>query len=160
MRGVAITTWAIAGVGLMLLEAVARMGARTLRLLGEGLDAPAWVALVVVVAFFSYVEGYRALQKRFVPHVVARAVALGARASGCLPVLGAPLHAMSLVGATHRELARAWLGVALIVAAVFLVRALPSPWRVIVDAGVTAALAWGLVALVVALARVLAGVRR
>jgi len=64
----AITTWAVAGVGLMLLEAVARMGVRTVRLLGEGLDAPAWVALVLVVAAVSYVEGYRALQKRFVPH--------------------------------------------------------------------------------------------
>ena len=159
LREVAITTWALSGVGLMLLEAVARMGVRTVRLLREGLDAPACLALVLVVTLFCYAEGYRALQKRFVPHVVARAVAFGASASGCLPVLAAPLHAMSLMGATRRELARAWLGVALIVAAVFLVRALPSPWRGIVDAGVTAALVWGLVALVVALAKVLVGAR-
>ncbi len=154
-----ITTWAVVGVGLMFLEAVVRMGLRTMRLLREGLDGPAWLALVLVVALFCYVEGYRALQKRFVPHVVARAIAFGSSASGCFPVLAAPLRAIALFGASRREVARAWLGVGLIVCAIFLVRALPAPWRVIVDAGVTSALAWGLVALGLELRRVLASAR-
>jgi hypothetical protein len=76
-RQLAITTWGVAGVALMLLEAVARMGTRTMHLLREGMGAPAWLALVLVVALFCYGEGYLALQKRFVPHVVARAVAFG-----------------------------------------------------------------------------------
>ena len=153
-RELAITTWAVAGVALMLGEAVVRMGTRTLHLLRDGLAPPAWAALVVVVALFCYGEGYHALQKRFVPRVVARAVAFAETASGCLPLLGAPLFALGLVGASRRELLRAWLGVILIVVAIMGVRTLPSPWRAIVDAGVTAALAWGLVALVVALARI------
>ena len=158
-RRLAITTWAVAGVALMLLEAVVRMGTRTMHLVRDGLDTAAWLALVLVVALFCYGEGYLALQKRFVPHVVARAVAFGETASGCLPVIGAPLHALGLFGARRRELARAWLGVILIVVAILGVRALPSPWRAMVDAGVTAALAWGLVALVAAFGKVLASSR-
>jgi hypothetical protein len=160
MRELAITTWAVSGVGLFFVEAVARLGARTVRLLRGGLDTTGWVALVVVVALFCYGEGYRALQRRFVPHVIARAVAFGTTGSGCLPLLGAPLHAMSLVGASRRDLVRAWVGVGLIVMAIVVVRALPAPWRGIVDAGVTAALAWGLVALGRGLVRVLASARR
>jgi hypothetical protein len=160
MRELAITTWAVAGVGLLFLEGVARLGMRTLRLLREGMDAPSWAVLVVVVALFCWGEGYLALQRRFVPHVIARAVECGRAATGCLPVLGAPLYAMSLVGVRPRELARAWLGVLLIVVAIVVVRGLPSPWRAIVDAGVTAALAWGLVALGLGLARVIASARK
>lgn len=159
-RELAITTWAVSGIGLLFLEGVARLGLRTIRLLQEGMAPSAWVALVVVVALFGYGEGYLALQKRFVPHVLARAAERGAVAAGCFPVLGAPLYAMSLVGAPRRELARAWLGVVLIAVAIVVVRELPSPWRAIIDAGVTAALAWGLVALVVGLARVIASARR
>jgi hypothetical protein len=55
---------------------------------------------------------------------------------------------MSLVGAPRRTLARAWLGVALIVLAVLVVRSLPEPWRGIVDAAVAAALLVGLFAIV------------
>jgi hypothetical protein len=159
-RELLITTWAVAGVGLLFLEAIARIGVRTLRLLREGMDAWAWVALVLVVALFSYGEGYYALQRRFVPHVLARAVAFGTTASGCLTVISAPLHAMSLLGARRREVVRAWLGVALIALAIVVVRALPAPWRAIVDAGVTAALAWGLVALAIGFSRLFSGARQ
>jgi hypothetical protein len=56
----------------------------------------------------------------------------------------APLFAMSLVFDTRKAIARAWMGVALIVLAVLAVRLLPHPWRGIVDAGVASALLWGL----------------
>ena len=62
---------------------------------------------------------------------------------------------MSLVMDERRAMVRAWTGIALIVLAVIAVRALPSPWRGIVDAGVASALSWGLIALVIASARVL-----
>jgi hypothetical protein len=46
-------------------------------------------------------------------------------------------------------LLHAWGGIALIVIAVFAVRAMPEPWRGIVDCGVCAALAWGFGAILV-----------
>jgi hypothetical protein len=67
---------------------------------------------------------------------------------------------MLLVGAPRPTLARAWLGVAGIVLAVLLVRALPDPWRGIIDLAVAAALAWGLLVLVRGAPRVLAAARR
>lgn len=146
-RELVIATWAVVGVGLLLLEGIVRLGARAVALVRAGLDGPMWLALALVLAVFTYGEGYRALQRHFAPKVVTRALDAGARLSGCLPVLAAPLYAMSLVGADRRTLARAWAGVALIVVAACAVRALPTPWRGIVDAGVVSALAWGLVAL-------------
>ena len=56
------------------------------------------------------------------------------------------LEVACLLGGTRRELVRAWVGVGLITLAVFLVRALPMPWRAIVDAGVSSALLLGLCA--------------
>jgi hypothetical protein len=61
----------------------------------------------------------------------------------------APLYAVSLIGAPARTLARAAVGVAMIVVCVLLVRELPAPWRGIVDGAVAVALTWGLVALIV-----------
>ena len=147
-REIGIAGWAVAGVCLLFLEGIVRLGARAVALVQGGLDGPEWLALVLVVALFTYGEGHRALERHFAPAVVARALSAGARLSGCLPVLAAPLHAMSLVGAERRALGRAWAGVALIVLAALGVRALPSPWRGVVDAGVASALAWGLVAIV------------
>jgi hypothetical protein len=92
-------------------------------------------------------EGVRALERRWVPGVLARAALLGPAAPLRHRLL-APLYAMSLVGAPRRTLARAWLGVVLIVLAVFVVRALPEPWRGIVDTAVALALLWGLIAIV------------
>lgn len=148
-RKIGIAGWAVTGVGLLFLEAVVRLGARAVALVQAGLDGPEWLALVLVVALFTYGEGHRALERHFAPAVVTRALSAGTRLSGCLPVLVAPLYAMSLVGAERRALARAWAAVALIVLAVLGVRALPVFWRGVVDAGVASALAWGLVAIVV-----------
>jgi protein-S-isoprenylcysteine O-methyltransferase Ste14 len=54
---------------------------------------------------------------------------------------------LSLIGAPPEKLLPRWLGTLAIVAAVFVIRALPDPWRGIVDFAVAAALAWGLVAI-------------
>jgi hypothetical protein len=147
-RELGIAVWAVAGVGLLFLEGILRLGARAVSFVQGGLDGLEWLGLVLVVALFTYGEGHRALQRHFAPAVVARALSAGARLTGCMSVLAAPLHAMSLVGAERRVLARAWAGVALIVLAALCVRMLPMRWRGIVDAGVASALAWGLVAIV------------
>jgi hypothetical protein len=81
--------------------------------------------------------------------VVARASELARRdMRGWRGFLIAPLYVVSLVQADKRALLRGWVGVALIVCAVFIVRALPEPYRGIVDAGVAVALAIGLGSLV------------
>ena len=112
-----------------------------------GLDPVEWVAFLLLAAAFVYGEGVRALGRRWVPAVVARARELGPQSPLWQRVL-APLYAMSLVGASRVVLARAWVGVALIVLAVLVVRALPDPWRGIVDGAVALALSWGLVVIV------------
>jgi hypothetical protein len=54
-----------------------------------------------------------------------------------------------MVDAERRVLWKAWLSVALIVCAVLIVRALPEPYRGIIDAGVAVALSIGLGALII-----------
>lgn len=138
--------WAMVGVSLLFAEPTLRLGVRAARTVAAGLRPGEWAGLVVIASVLLYTEGRRALQKRLAPKVVQRALALGRQ-----PSLGAvalaPLYVLSLVGAGWRELSRAWLGVALIAAAVVIVRMLPAPWRGIVDGGVSLALLWGLVSL-------------
>jgi hypothetical protein len=55
---------------------------------------------------------------------------------------------LCLVHAERRVLWRAWISVALIVCAVLIVKALPEPYRGIIDAGVAVALAIGLGSLI------------
>ena len=143
-----VAAWAVGGIALTFVEAIARLGLRGWRAVEAGLTGPQWLVLVGMTLALGYFEGHRALQRRFVPEVVARALALAAR-----PVTArswfAPLHAASLLGADRASLVRAWLAVAAIAGAVLIVRALPEPWRSIIDLAVASALAWGLGALLV-----------
>ncbi|HUF13925.1 MAG TPA: hypothetical protein VMN78_12545 [Longimicrobiales bacterium] len=123
-----------------------QLGRRALATLGGGLEPLEWLALALVSIGFLYGEGVRALQGSWVPRMVARAGELRSDSPRLHRVL-APLYAMSLIGAERRRVVRAWLGLALIVAAVLVVRGLPEPWRGIIDAGVCVALLWGLVAI-------------
>jgi hypothetical protein len=153
-RGLVVAAWAIGAIALSLVEAIWRLGARASATLRAGLEPLEWAALIFVVALFLYGEGVRALQRRFVPHVVTRTVAV-ARSGGAASALLAPLYAMSLVHDAPRAVARAWAGVALIVLAVVAVRELPEPWRGVIDAGVASALSWGLGALLLQSGRAL-----
>ncbi len=142
--------WAILGLGLSLLEAIVRLARRAADTLEQGLSAGQWLAFAALTLCFVYFEGYRAFQCRFVPRAVRRAYELprASRASRCL----APFYVAGLVGVDGwRALARAWLGVALIVLAVVVVQQLPAPWRGIVDGAVATALGWGLTTLVLQL---------
>jgi hypothetical protein len=154
-RSLYIALWATGGVALTFVEAVLRLGSRAHQTIRSGLTASEWVALCVWVLTLCYFEGYRALQKKFAPGVVARALTAGRELSGCWSVIGAPAYALGLYGAPRAAVLRSWLGVAAIVAAVLVVRALPPVWRGIVDAGVATALLWGLLALLSSFARAL-----
>lgn len=140
--------WGILGVTLLLGRASLDLGARGVHTMRAGLTLGEWLALGALTGFFVYVEGMRALQRRFAPHVVDRALALRANAPVLWRVL-APFYVLGLVGAPARALVRAWGGVAAIVVAVLIVRAMPEPWRGVVDVAVAAALVWGTVALLV-----------
>jgi hypothetical protein len=137
--------WGLFGVAATFVEAIYRLGARALEAIEQGLSPVQWATLALSTVTLVYFEGYRALQRRFAPRVVQRALAVGAE-----PLrwkLLAPLYVLSLVGAPRKEFARGWLAVGLIVGAVFAVRAMAEPWRGIVDGAVACALSWGLVAL-------------
>jgi hypothetical protein len=153
-RGLVVAAWAIGAIALSLVEAIWRLGARASATLQAGLEPHEWATLIVVVALFLYGEGVRALQRRFVPHVVNRTLVV-ARGGGAVASVLAPLFAMSLVHDAPRAMARAWVGVALIVVAVLAVREMPEPWRGVIDAGVASALSWGLGALLLQSARAL-----
>lgn len=140
------------GVAALFVEGVVQLGRRGIETIRGGLDPLEWIALALLVVAFVYGEGVRALARRWVPATIARAFELGP-ASPWSHKLLAPLHAMTLIGAPARALVRAWIGVALIVLAVFVVRALPEPWRGIVDFAVAGALAVGLAAIVVLAAK-------
>lgn len=138
--------WTVLGVSALFAFAVGRLGWHGLETIRQGLGGLEWTALVLLTVAFVYGEGYRALERRWIPGLIRRARALRFERSGLLRLLG-PLHGMSLVGVDRRKLGRAWLGTTAIVAAILVVRALPEPWRGIIDFAVAAALAWGLVAL-------------
>lgn len=139
----AVVAWALLGVVVLLSTAVARLAARGIETLRNGLTPWEWGALVGLTATFVYGEGVRALQRRWVPHLLDRVRRLRGERDVLLR-LAAPLYGLSLVGASPRALFRAWAGTAAIVAAVMVVRAFPEPWRGITDLAVAAAVGWGL----------------
>lgn len=151
-RGDAATVWAVAGVALIFIQAILSLGERGLQTVRAGLSTGEWIALVLLTVLFVWGEGIRALARRWVPFVMRRAASLR-NETRLMPQLLAPLHAMALTHAPSRTLVRAWLGVAGIVAAVLIVRALPDPWRGLIDLAVAAALTCGLVAIAVQGAR-------
>ena len=102
--------------------------------------------LVLLTVAFVYGEGFRVLDRRWVPSVVERALLIRDDPRLLVRLL-APLYGLSLVGARRDDLIRGWLLATAILSAVLIVRALPDPWRGIVDFAVAAALAWGLVAI-------------
>ena len=111
-----------------------------------GLGWGEWVVLVLLTAAFVYGEGFRALDRRWVPMLVERARLLRDDRRLFVRLL-APLHGLSLVGVGRDDLIRGWLLTTAILGAVLIVSTLPDPWRGIVDFAVAAALAWGLVAI-------------
>ena len=140
--------WGVAGVTFLFLSAAWRLGARGVETVRAGLSPAEWGALAALLVVFVYGEGYRALQRKYVPHVLERLGELGPERN-LLHRLLAPLYGMALVDEEAARTVRPWLGVAAIVAAVLIVRAFPEPWRGITDLAVGGALFWGAVTMVV-----------
>jgi hypothetical protein len=144
--------WGLLGVALLFATAAFRLGERGIQTMAAGLAPLEWLALLGLTAVFVYGEGVRALQRRYVPHVMRRVELLRAEPRGWYLLL-APLHALSLIGGSRGLLLRAWAGSFAIAAAVAIVRSFPEPWRGITDFAVAAALAWGTCALACAALR-------
>ncbi len=155
LGGTMASAWAVMGVSILFASAVYRLGARGIATARDGLGPWEWTALVLLTVTFVYGEGFRVLDRRWVPDMLKRALRLR-REGGVLLRLLAPLYGLSLIGAPRHRLLRAWAGTAAIVLAVLLVRSFPEPWRGITDFAVAAALAWGLLAI---LRRVLSALR-
>jgi hypothetical protein len=153
--GLAAAAWALAGVTALLSFATVRLGVRGLATVRQGLGPIEWAVLAVLVLLFVWIEGRQAFEQRWVPRVLRRAEGLRYR-RGLPQRLLAPLYAMSLIGDSRRNVARAWSLTAGIAALVLIVASLPEPWRGIIDLAVAAALAWGVGALVVQTANRLA----
>lgn len=143
-RALAIASWAVLGVLLLLGESVVRLSRVAVAGIRAGLSASEWTALIVTAVLVGYVEGYRAFSRSFGPRVVARSFEL-ARAPTAICVIFGPLYAMSLVGDTRGRMVRSWALVAAILAMIVAVRRLPRTWRAIADASVALSLTWGLV---------------
>lgn len=139
--------WALIGVGALFTSAVTRLGSRGVATVSEGLSAGQWVVLVLLTFVMVYGEGILALQRKWVPRFLGRSRAVRHESFG-LKIL-APFYGLSLVGGSLKQLLRGWLSTTAIVAAVVIVRSFPEPWRGIVDFAVAAALAWGLITIVI-----------
>lgn len=141
--------WAVGGVVLLLGRALHRLAPVALEPLTEGRLSTAQLALYIAWCVLNgYTEGHRGFEKRFVPRVLGR-VAYLLRNKTPLRVILAPFFAMGYFAAKRRALLSAW-GVSLaVVLAVVVVRAIPQPWRGIIDAGVVVGLGYGLGALLI-----------
>jgi hypothetical protein len=152
-----IAAWGLAGVVLLLVQALYRLTPRALEPLRDGtLEG---VNLVLYVGFFVfslYAEGYRGFQKAFVPRTVARAFYLSQNPSPLRVVL-ALVYAMALMHAKPKRLAVSWIIFVAVTLCVVFVRYLPPIYRSIIDAGVVGGLGWGLMSLLYTSARAFRG---
>jgi len=134
--------WGVGGFVLMLLLGIARLGVVALDSLAWTWHAGHWTAFVINVLFMAWCEGYRGFQCSYSPRFAARAHHLLHHATLAQAWL-APLVCMGFIDAPRRRVIGAWLLTVAIVAVVLIYRALPQPWRGILDAGVVVGLLWG-----------------
>ena len=152
-----IFAWAILGVLALLCQAIFRLAPLAWEPVRDGTLTPLlWVFYVGWGVMNLYLEGYKGFQKKFVPRVLARAhhIALYPKSA---PLLLAPAYAMAFFGATRRARIAAWAVTGAVLVAILIVRALPQPYRGIIDVGVVLGLGWGTLVLIVGAARRLLG---
>lgn len=143
--GTAAAAWGIAGFILLLIRGVQRITPQVVEASETDLDMVHWAAAAVSILLFGVGEGYVAIQKHYMPRLLARADRLRRHPRPIYVVL-APLYCMGMIGWDLKTMLRGWGMVAAIVLMVLLVRRITSPWQEIILAGVVFALAWAAVA--------------
>ena len=138
--------WGVTGVVLLLGSAVYRMTPLALAAFTAPFRWHHWLALTACVLFMAYAEGVRGFQQRFSPRVAARARYLREHPR-FFHVICAPLFCMGYFHTTRRRQIVSLSLTAGIFVLVLVVHRVPQPWRGIIDAGVVAGLAWGVVSL-------------
>jgi hypothetical protein len=146
MVGVCGALWGVTGVVALLSFAVLRLMGRVIDMFGYDLRWYHWLALLLVVLFMAYTEGYRGFQKAFSPRVAARAKYV--YHSPCLlHVLAAPVFCMGYFHIHRRRQIGIVVLTSFIVLIIALLRFVDQPWKGIVDAGVIVGLTWGIVSI-------------
>ena len=138
--------WGVAGVSLLLGYAIVRLTPYAIELFSLPLEWYHWLALVVIVLFMAYSEGYKGFQLGAAPRVAARARYLRNNPSALHVLLG-PLFCASYYHTTRRRMIARYILTTMIVLLIVIVHQIEQPWRGIIDAGVVVGLAWGLIAI-------------
>lgn len=151
-----VAWWGIAGVLVLLSQAIVRLTPIALEPLRQGDLTPLQQGLAAAwVGGMVWAEGWRGFHQRFAPRVIVRASHV--HAAPRLVQALAPLACMGLIWATRRRRIASRALLAGVVTAVISVRWLPYPWRGVVDAGVVAGLAVGVASILWHLGLALAG---
>lgn len=141
--GFLIALWGIGGVLALIARALMTLTPIAWQAVTSGALTPLqWVLLVLWVGTNAYAEGYRGFHTKFSPRVVDRALYL-ARHPSFFSVLVAPLFCMGLFRSHRRTMISSWILLLTITALVITIRAVPQPWRGLIDAGVVVGLALG-----------------
>jgi hypothetical protein len=138
--------WGVTGVALLLGSAVYRMTPLALAAFAVPFRWYHWLALTACLLFMINAEGVRGFQQRFSPRVAARARYLREHPR-LFHIILAPFFCMGYFHATRRRKIISLSLTAGIFVLVLVVQHVPQPWRGIIDAGVVAGLAWGLLSL-------------
>ncbi len=134
--------WGLGGILVLLVYSVVRLAGFAIAMFAYDLLWYHWLALVLVIVFMAYSEGYRGFQQAFAPRVAARAKYLSEHPN-LLHIVLAPLFCMGFFYIhRRRQIAIIALTVGIILL-ILLIRRLDQPWRGIVDAGVVVGLGWG-----------------
>lgn len=141
--GLAIATWGVVGILLLLGQALWRLTPLAIEPVARGMMSPLhWSLYLSWAALNAYMEGYRGFQLSFSPMVAERAISLGQRPTPLFAIL-APFYCMALFAAPRRRMLVSWFIIFAVLGLILLIRQLSQPWRGIVDVGVVVGLTWG-----------------
>lgn len=143
LYGLIAATWAIAGVSLLLLNAIFRLSNIAWELTDYSLSWYHWVILGLNLIFMAYSEGYKGFQLKFAPRFAARCLYLR-RNPRPLHALLAPLFCMGFFHTTRKRKVITFTITLTIIGFIQIAHLLQQPWRGILDAGVVLGLTWGL----------------
>jgi hypothetical protein len=138
--------WGIGGISLLLVSAIYRLTRVAVDAFSYSLTPLHWTFLSVFLLSMLYSEGYRGFHLGFSPRAVARARYLIEHPHVGHSLL-APVFCMGFFHTTRRRMITSTALTLMIIAFIIIVHGLAQPWRGIVDIGVVAGLAWGLVAM-------------